>query len=84
MESTMKRILATAATAALALTLTAGPAAARPELPRGGGDGACVAAGTQTLKGDIGGAASGLGGLAVAGVILAHTNGDDPLTGACS
>ena len=80
-----KRTLATAAAAAMALSLTAGPAFAGPPGGlTGGGDGACVAAGVQTLKGDIGGAASTSGGQAVAEVILAHTNGDDPLTGACS
>jgi len=76
-----KRMLATAAATALALSLTAGPAFAQGV---GGGDGKCVSAGVQTLKGDIGGAASGLGGRAVAGVILAHTNGDGSFTGTCS
>jgi hypothetical protein len=76
-----KRTLATAAAAALALSLTAGPAFAQGVA---GGDGQCVSAGVKTLKGNIGGAASTLGAGAVAGVIIAHTNGDDPLTGACS
>ncbi|GEM_PF-5183339 len=80
-----KRTLATAAAAAMALSLTAGPAfAAPPSGAPAGGDGACVAAGVQTLKGAIGPAAVATPPGTIAAVILAHTNGDDPLTGACS
>jgi hypothetical protein len=77
----MKRMLATAAAAALALSLTAGPAMARPvESPPA--DGACVAAGVKNLRGAIGGVASTSGAGTIAGVILAHTNGDGSVSGA--
>ena len=67
-----KRTLATAAAAAMALSLTAGPAFAAPA----GGDGACVAAGVQNLKGVIGVVASDTDAGTIAAVILAHTKGD--------
>jgi hypothetical protein len=79
----MKRLVAAAATAALALTLTAGPAAARPDAARAGGDGACVAAGVKTLKGAIGTVAPASPPGTIAAVILAHTNGEAPVTNAC-
>lgn len=78
----MKRLLVSAATAAMALSLTAGPAFARPVNPPA--DGACVAAGVQALRGAIGTVAPVAPPGAVADVIIAHTNGDDPLSGACS
>ena len=76
----MKRILATAAGAAIALSLMAGPAAAKVNTPA---DGACVAAGVQTLKGAIGTVAPVAGPGAVAGVIIDHTNGIGTLSNAC-
>lgn len=86
-----KRMFATAAAAAMALSMMAGPAFAAPGGVAGppggltgGGDGACVSAGVQTLKGAIGPAAKAAPPGTIASVILAHTNGDDPLTGACS
>jgi hypothetical protein len=76
----MKRILATAASAAFAMSLMAGPAFAKVEAPPA--DGACVAQGVQNLKGAIGTVAPVAGPGAVAGVIIAHTNGDGSFSGA--
>lgn len=76
-----KRTFATAAAAAMALSLTAGPAFAAP--PGGapaGGDGACVAAGVQILKGAIGPTAAAADPGTIAAVILAHTNGESPVS----
>lgn len=78
----MKRTIATAAAAALALSLMAGPALARP-VQSPPADGACVAAGVQALKGAIGTVAPVAGPGAVAGVILDHTNGIGTLSNAC-
>jgi hypothetical protein len=78
----MKRILTTAAAAALALSLTAGPAMARP-VQSPPADGACIAAGVQALKGAIGTVAPVAGPGAVAGVIIDHTNGVGTLSNAC-
>jgi hypothetical protein len=80
-----KRMFVMAAAAAMALSLTAGPAFAGPPGGlKGGGDGACVSAGVKVLKGAIGPAAVANPPGTIAAVILAHTNGLDPLTGACT
>jgi hypothetical protein len=76
----MKRTLTTAAAAAFALSMLAGPAFAGPV--NAPADGACVAAGVKILRGAIGTVAPSADPGAVAGVIIAHTNGNAPLSGA--
>jgi hypothetical protein len=75
----MKRILATAVSAVFALSLMAGPASAKVDTPA---DGRCVAAGVKILKGGIGAVAPTVPPGTIAGVIIAHTNGDGSFSGA--
>ena len=70
-----RRMLTVIASAVLALSLLAGPAAASPRFA-GPADGACVSQGVQGLKGAIGGVASSSDPGTIAGVIGLHLTGE--------